>query len=190
MLYYNPDFALLPWGSTLFTTPNKPWYVVTAYGWFYSAAFPRILKLSAAMRRRWPNMSNAVVLTITALIPFYFWNLLSADLLAFYTNWYQYLYTIGPAIQTSKGAMPYVYPAFPFVTFAPFTVWSIENRDSAGRTWFERWCGAEPHPKHFSGQIKQLFAWCVGLNIMYLCSLTVPLITVRLLFLPHSTVIP
>ena len=39
-LYYSPDLRLLPWGPTPFTTPNKPWYVVAGYGWFWAGFFP------------------------------------------------------------------------------------------------------------------------------------------------------
>ncbi|OCK74388.1 hypothetical protein K432DRAFT_199738 [Lepidopterella palustris CBS 459.81] len=189
-LYFNPRFALIPWGSTLWTTPNKPWYTITAYGWFYSAALPGMVKLFTSVRRRRPEWSYTLVMTLTVLLPFYLWNLTSADSTAFFTYYFHYLYVIGPAMHTSRGSLPLLYPAFPFSLFAPFVVWSIDNRDSKGRTWYERWFGSEPQPKDALGQIRQVLAWCVGMNIMYACCLTVPLVTVRVWFLPESTVIP
>jgi len=189
-LYYNDAFWQMPWGSTLWTTPNKPWYTVTAYGWFYSAVLPGTVTFFKWVRTKKPEWSYNFTMITTVLIPFYLWNLLSADLTALYTFYFHYLKIIGPGLTTSRGTVPLMYPAFPFCTFGPFVVWSLDNRDSQGRTWFERWFGSAARPLDTAGQIKQVVAWCLGMNIMYLCCLTVPLVTIRSLFLPSSTVIP
>jgi hypothetical protein len=189
-LYYNPDLALIPWGDTPFTTPNKPWYVIAGYGWFYAAALPGMLALLGWLRRKQPRMPYAASLVVAALIPFYLWNLITADALSFLTNWYQYLHPIGPSIHTAKGALPLLYPAFPFVLFAPLVVWSLDRRDDDGRTWFERLCGAQAEPKTGAAQLGQVGAWVVGMNLMYAATLTVPLVLVRVLFLPASSIVP
>jgi hypothetical protein len=123
------------------------------------------------------------------MIPFYLWNFLSADLFAFYTNHFHYLYVVLIGYDTNRGEVPLLYPAFPFCTFGPFVVASLDLRDSKGRTWFERWFGAEALPKTTSGQLYQLLAWLIGMNIMYSMSHTLPLVFIRILFLPSSTVV-
>jgi len=190
-LYYNAEFWQMPWGSTLWTTPNKPWYTVTAYGWFYSAVLPGTVQLFKWVRRQRPQWSYSFTMITTVMIPFYLWNLFSADMTAHFTYYFHYLYVIGPSFNTERGGqLPLMYPAFPFCTFGPFVVWSLDNRDAKGRTWFERWFGAEARPMDSLGQIKQVLAWCLGMNIMYSICLTIPLVTIRCWFLPTSTVVP
>ncbi|SHN15860.1 hypothetical protein [Cryptosporangium aurantiacum] len=190
-LYYNPQLHLLPWGPGSFNTPNKPVYVLAGYGWFYAGAFPAILAVFAWARRRWPGAPYLLVLACTALVPFYLWNLLTADLASYLTNWYQYLHPIGPAIHTSKGGLPLLYPAFPFVLFAPLVVFSLDRRGADGRTWFERVCRVPAQGTAVAvRQVHRVVAWIVGLNVMYAVCLTIPLVLIRILFLPDNVYVP
>jgi hypothetical protein len=170
-------------------------------------------------RTKWPDAPYLVVLFLTTLIPFYLWNLASADGISFLTNWYQYLHPVGPAIHTSSGALPLLYPAFPFSFFAPLVVWSLDRRGPDGRTWFvrllkvpagavnKRWDAstdmliphdgdvalqARPAPARsaLSLQLHQVAAWIVGMNLMYAATLTVPLVLIRILTLPDNPFVP
>jgi hypothetical protein len=189
-LYYNPELTLLPWGPTPLTTPNKPLYVVAGYGWFWAGFFPGMLGAFAWARRQWAEVHYLLVLFVTILIPFYFWNLFTADAVSFMTNWYQYLYTIGPAVHTSKGSLPFIYPAFPFVFFAPAVVASLDQRDSKGRTWFERMLRVPADVQTVGQRVRQVVSWIVGMNMLYSICLTIPLIVIRLLFLPDNPYVP
>jgi hypothetical protein len=190
-LHWNPDLALMPWGSTLWTTPNKPWYVIFTYGLFYLGILSGNYTLFKSTQKRKPEWSYWYTMFVTVMVPFFFYNMLSADVLGFWTYHFHYLYIIGPGLDTAThGSMPLFYPGFPFCTFGPFCIWSLDNRDDKGRTWFERWFGAEANPKDLNGQLQQLLAWTLGLNIMYAISLTIPLVVIRIYFLPESTVVP
>jgi len=189
-LYHNDAFWQMPWGPSLWTTPNKPWYTVTAYGWFYSIVLPGTVTFFKWVRQKKPHWSYTFTMIITVLIPFYFWNMLSGDLAAYYNHSFCYLHVIGLRLHTKMGDLPLSYPAFPYCTFGPAVVWSLDNRDAKGRTWFERFFGSASQPMETRGQIKQVLAWCLGMNIMYLICLTIPLVTFRSLFLPTSLVIP
>lgn len=72
-LFYNPDLHLLPWHHTALTTPNKPWYVLAGYGWFYAGSLPGLLVLFRGIRRRWPTWPYAPTLLLTTVVPFYLW---------------------------------------------------------------------------------------------------------------------
>lgn len=189
-LYYNPDLMQLPWGDSPLTTPNKPLYVLAGYGWFYAGGFTLILTLFVAVRKRVPAVPRLVALGVTTLVPFYLWNLVTADAVSFATNWYQYLHPIGPAIHTSKGGLPLLYPAFPFVFFAPAVVFSLYERDQLGRTWFESLFGVRPGVSGWAQRLHQVVAWCLGMNILYAICLTIPLLVVRILFLPDNSWVP
>jgi hypothetical protein len=189
-LHWNKELTLMPWGSTLWTTPNKPWYVIVTYGLFYSSILSGGYEGFKWTRKQKPDWGYWSTMFWTVMLPFYLWNWATADMFAFYTYHFHYLYVIGPGLDTSRGSLPLLYPAFPFCTFGPFVVWTLDNRDARGRTWFERWFGAGGTAKTTHGQIRQLIAWCIGLNIMYSISLTIPLVAIRVLFLPTSTVVP
>lgn len=189
-LYYNPDLALLPWGQTPFTTPNKPVYVLAGYGWFYAGGFALILALFRWFRRRYPSVPYLAALACTALIPFFLWNLITADGVSFLTNWYQYLHPVGPAIETYKGGLPLFYPALPFIFFAPAVVASLDRRSDDGRTWFERAMAVQPVINTVGQRVHQIVAWIIGMNVMYAVCLTVPLLLIRILFLPANPWVP
>jgi len=189
-LHWNEELTLMPWGGTLWTTPNKPWYVIFTYGLFYSGILSGGFVFFKWAQRQKPGWGYWFTMFWTVMLPFYLWNWATADMFAFYTYHFHYLYVIGPGLDTSRGSLPLLYPAFPFCTFGPFVVWSLDNRDAKGRTWFERWFGAGVQPKDTFKQIWQLIAWSLGMNIMYSISLTIPLVVFRNLFLPASLVIP
>ncbi|OBI21193.1 hypothetical protein A5713_12780 [Mycobacterium sp. E2497] len=189
-LYYNPSLIQLPWGPTALTTPIKPLYVLAGYGWFYAGAFGLIHAVFMRFRSRYPHVPVSAAILLTAVIPFFAWNLITADGISFLTNWYQYLHPLGPSIQTSKGGLPLMYPAFPFVMFAPAVVWSLYRRDDFGRTWFEGLLGVPAMVRSWRQRLHQVLAWCLAMNVLYALTLTVPLVTVRILFLPDNQWVP
>jgi len=193
-LFWNKDLALMPWGSTLWTTPNKPWYLIFTYGEFYLSilvathgTFKWAQKNKPNWGYWWPNMF------VTVVLPFFFFNMFAGDLLGFYTYHFHYLYIVGPGLDfwtSTRGSMPLLYPGFPFCTFGAAFIYSTDKRDAQGRIWWERWFGADANPKTFNGVLHQLLAWCLGMNVMYAVCLTIPLVATRVWFLPESSVVP
>src|SRR5277367_2398923 len=78
-LYYNPDLALLPWGPSAYTTPNKPVYVLAGYGWFYAGGFAAVLTLLLWLRRHYSPVDYVIALMISVFIPFILWNFFTAE---------------------------------------------------------------------------------------------------------------
>src|ERR1700712_5582822 len=87
-LYYNSVLALLPWGTSPYTPPNKPVYVLAGYGWFYAGGFAAVLDLFPLFRRRYPSVDYPAALVITAFVPFILWNFVTADGVSYVTNWF------------------------------------------------------------------------------------------------------
>jgi hypothetical protein len=189
-LYYNPDLALLPWGQSAYTTPNKPVYVLAGYGWFYAGGFAAVLSLFRWFRGRLPSVNYLVALVVTVFIPFILWNFLTADGVSYVTNWFQYLESIGPTIHTDKGDLQLIYQGVPLAAFAVAVVISLDRRDVHGRTWFERALGVRQVVSGWDQRALQIVSWIVGMNVLYAAFLTLPLVFARILFFPDNTWIP
>ncbi|WP_245830323.1 spirocyclase AveC family protein [Mycobacterium numidiamassiliense] len=189
-LYYNPDLALLSWGKTPYTTPNKPVYVLAGYGWFYAGGFAAVLTLFRWFRRRYSSVNYVAALLISVFIPFMLWNFVTADGVSYVTNWFQYLESIGPTIHTDKGGLQLIYQGVPLGIFAVAVVASLDRRDVAGRTWFERALDVRPVITSWGERAHQIVAWIVGMNVLYGVFLTLPLVIARILFFPNNSWIP
>jgi hypothetical protein len=162
----HPDLTLLPWHNSPFTTPNKPAYVLAGYGWFYAGGFALTLALFHWFRRRYSTVPYIAALVITVVIPFYIWNLVTADGVSYLTNWFQYLQSIGPTIHTDKGGLQLVYQAVPTVISAVAVVASLDLRGHDGRTWFERALGVKPVITTWGQRLHQIVAWIAGMNLL------------------------
>jgi hypothetical protein len=115
-LHWNSDLRLLPSGKTLWTTANKPFYVIFTYGLFYLLILPGNYSLFKWTQKRKPEWGYWNTMFFTVLVPFFFYNMLSADVLGFWTYHFHFLYVISSGLDTSRGLMPLLYPGLPFCT--------------------------------------------------------------------------
>ena len=189
-LLYNPEFKLLPWGATKWTSPNKPWAVLAGYGWFYSVLFPAMLWVLARLRAARPRWSRTTTVAVVAVPVLYAWNFVSADGVATRFGWWTYADTVGPVLTSSKGSFPLLYPLALFVLFAVVALWFIDRRDDHGRPTFERMTRAHDAEPGWPRDLRRLGAWIVTMNGLYLITLTGPLVVLRELFGDPSSLVP
>jgi hypothetical protein len=100
-LHWNKELTLMPWGSTLWTTPNKPWYVIFTYGLFYSGILSGGFEVFKWTRKQKPDWGYWSTMFWAVMLPFYLWNRATADMFAFYTHHFYYLDVIGPGLDSS-----------------------------------------------------------------------------------------
>jgi hypothetical protein len=115
-IVYNPHFTLIPWHATTWTTPNKPWAVIPAYGWYYTLSLLLLVALVDRVRRSRPHASALLTAVAVGLPLFYLIDLLVEGGASVLGMW-SYDHYVGPAITSSKGNFPLLHP----IVF--FAVW-------------------------------------------------------------------
>lgn len=187
-LLYNGDFTLIPWGSTTWTAPNKPWAVMPAYGWYYTAVFPAMLAMIATLRRKtgWGRLSS--LLTVTFPV-FYLWNLL-VEGIAVSLGWWSYTTVYGAAILTERGNYPLVYPLLLFVFYGIVATWVLDLRDDRGRHRHELLMRVHKFRPGWRRELGRAGSWIIMMNAVYATTLIVPLLLIRGLFLSDSAIVP
>lgn len=74
-LLFNPKLNLMPWGSTLWTAPNKPWNLIWQYGAFFAGIYSVMLWLVRKLQARYPGLGNFGAVLIIGIPIFYLFNL-------------------------------------------------------------------------------------------------------------------
>lgn len=187
-LLYSDKFALMPWGSTMWTSPNKPWAVIPAYGWYYTAVFPAMLAMIAALRRRtgWGRLSSLLAVTFPI---FYLWDLFIEGVAAG-LGWWSYTTVYGPAILTDRGNFPVVYPLLLFVFYGIVATWVLDSRDDRGQFRHELIMRVNKLRPGWRRELGRALSWVVMMNVVYWVALEFPLVLIRELFLTGSTSVP
>jgi hypothetical protein len=187
-ILYNPHFHLLGWRSTLWTTPNKPIAVFFAYGWYYALIFPAMLALVGVARRRWPTVGRTTILLAVATVSFYIWDLLvegGASLL----GWWSYVHHVGPAVESSKGSFPLLYPILLFTAYGVAVAWVMDQRDAHDEFRLETLVGIQRIKGTSQRETARVLVWSITLNVMYIVILIAPLIAIRSWFGPPSHIV-
>src|SRR5437588_1052308 len=188
-LLYNPHFRLLPWRSSLWTTPNKPWFVIAAYGGYYAVIFPLMLALIARVRSARPTWNRHVVAIGVSLVLFYAWDLLvegGASVL----GWWSYTDVAGAAIHSSKGTFPLLFPILLFCFFGVVATWILDQRDDLGRFRFEVVAGVGRVREGWRRELGRAGAWVVLFNGLYVVCLIAPLVAWREVWGAASALVP
>lgn len=188
-LIYNEDFALIPWGSTLWTTPNKPWSLIPAYGWYYAVALPGTLWLVGRLRQIRPTWGRVTTVVVVVLPIFYIYDVI-VEVLGTYWGWWSYTESVGPAIHSAKGTFPLLFPLAFVCLFVVSAVLLIDNRDDRGHPRFEGWFGVTRVRAGWPQELTRVGVWIVVFNVTYLVTLIGPLVAIRELFGPSSAIVP
>jgi hypothetical protein len=186
---HNPKFKLMPWGTTLWTSPNKPWWVIPSYGFFWTIMFLLVLWMIARLRTRFPTLGRTAAVLIVAIPFFYLWDLIF-EANAVRVGWYSYVSYWGPAIVMSKGNFPLLYPILFIVLWAAGAVWFLTFRGSSGRALFESWFRAELIRNSVARGVARIGVWILVMNMFHLVFGAIPLIVIREIFGVPSTLVP
>jgi xanthine/uracil/vitamin C permease (AzgA family) len=189
-LLWSSKFHLMPWGSTLWTTPRKPWFLIASYPLFMCASFAAMLALTRAAIRRFPNAPRLLVCVVAAGIGLFIINLgLETAAVAVAGQW-SYVDVMGPALVTAKGQQPILYPGIPFGLFGGVTCYLILQKDAQGRPLFEQLTRAGAAAPGGSRESRRVLAWIIVWNVGYWLILCMPLIAIRESFGRPNILVP
>ncbi len=177
-LRFSGEFALIPWYSTTWAAPTKPWAVIAGYGWFIGLAIPAIVLLvNRATRDRTGAGRYLLAAAITAPI---FWAIdIAVEAVATALNWWEYTNPTGPVIKTANGDFPIVYPSLVFVLWAVLTVLILMRRDANGLFLHERLVRIDRIRTGIGRDITRALAMAVTLNMTFWFVLVLPTILIR-----------
>ncbi|MBU1052739.1 MAG: spirocyclase AveC family protein [Proteobacteria bacterium] len=188
-LLFNPAFSLMPWGSTLWTAPNKPWAIILSYGPFFATIYLLMLALINKFHKKYPNLGKNRWILVVVIPSFYLFDLLVEGFAAS-QGWWSYTDYIGPAIATDRGNFPVVYPIALFVLYGVITTWILGMRGPDERVRFESWFGVDHIQAGFGRELARLGVWILVMNGLFLLFSTGPFVAVRALFGHASTLVP
>ncbi len=188
-LLFNPKFALIPWGSTLWTAPNKLWSMIPCYGIFFTPVYLLFLRLTRSMHTEKPEFKGAVKLFIVLIPLLYIWDLITEGPAAL-LGWATYTDYYGPALVLEKGNFPLVYPVLLISFQSAIAIWLLSMRGPDKIVRFESWFGIEKIRQGLKRELVRIGAWIVVMNGVLFVFLTVPVVLVRILFGHPSILVP
>ncbi|MBA3038016.1 MAG: hypothetical protein FP814_16195 [Desulfobacterium sp.] len=188
-LLYNTEWTMMPWGPSKWTSPYKPWNALPAYGYFFTFVFFVMFRLLKKLRTAYPNLGLGTAVLIVGLPIFYAWDLFVEGASA-YSGHYSYVDFVGPAIVTSRGNMPLLYPALLFVVWGVFALWVLAQRSDDGRVKFESWFPIKNIQNSISRGFARIAIWILMINALYLFAFTIPIVLIREFFGMHSVLVP
>jgi hypothetical protein len=189
-LLWTPDFHMLPWGSTLWTTPDKPAMNVTSYPVFMTAAFVSMLALQKWAQSRWPEVSPLLLSLVTAGPVLIAFNLAMEYVSVETFGLWTYVDTVGPVLHSDAGTMPLLYPNIPFGIFGAVTAFLIGWTNPEGRPRFEALIARPGLPQGFKRDVLRAAAWVLTFNVTYWLFLITPTLIVRLTLGEPSALVP
>lgn len=128
---YDSALPQMPWGDMAFTAPSKPWGIMAGYCWFYllwAFATRPLLRLAA---RRLPNTDDAWLALLVAVPAWYVWEIAIEFSMAAGGVW-SYVQPFGPALHSSNGTFPLVWPLINQIPFMAFVTWIFYRRNARG----------------------------------------------------------
>lgn len=188
-LLYNPKFQLMPWGSTWWTSPNKPWFMPFSYGWFYYFSMVGMLALIAKLQNRKPDWKHVTCVIAVSAPFFYLWDL-CLEWTAAITGWWSYVHYMGPAWVAEKGNFPFLHPIAMYTVSGVVMVLALSYRDANGRPAFESLFGANRMRPGLAREVARLLTWSIILNLIYWFSFVLLLCLVRMVIGVPSASVP
>jgi len=189
-LLWSPDFHMLPWGSTTWTTPDKPAMNIVAYPVFMTAAFLSMLALQKWARARWPGVHPLVLSLATAGPVLIGFNLVTEYVSVETFGLWTYVDTIGPVLHSDAGTMPLLYPNIPFGLFGAVTAFLIGWTNQEGRPRFEALIAKPDLPRGIKRDALRALAWILTFNVTYWLLLITPMLIVREIWGDPSSLVP
>lgn len=189
-LLYSPDLTLLPWKSTLWTSPNKPIFLIFSYGVFFTVIFTL---LGALMRRVITRVSSVSPLVLVLLIAgpiFYGYNFV-VDGASVDAGLWNYVDAIGPVVKTPGGGTePLLWPAVPFAFYGSLMLYSLLRTGPDGAPSFLALGRPERRKPGLSREAVRALTSVMWWNGVYWFAMTLPVNLVRQLFGHPSVLVP
>lgn len=189
-LLWSEEFHMLPWGESKWTTPDKPWKTVAAYPVFMCLSISLMLLLCRTALKFWPQSNRQLICFFTASITLIIINTgLELAAVSSAGAW-TYIEVFGPAIETSHGLQPLLYPNLPFGAWGGVICALILTSDIKGYPLFEGIARAHKRQAGWRREAARALAWIVVWNISYWLILCTPLITMRELLGNPNPLVP
>jgi Spirocyclase AveC-like len=189
-LLWSSDYHMLPWGSTMWTTPDKPAMNIVSYPVFMTAAFVSMLALQKWARGRWPGVHPLLLSLVTAGPVLIGFNLVMEYVSVETFGLWTYVDTIGPVLHSDAGTMPLLYPNIPFGLFGAVTAFLIGWTNDDGRARFEATIAKPGMPQGIKRDFLRALAWILTFNVTYWLFLITPTIVLRLALGDPSFLVP
>jgi hypothetical protein len=192
-LVYNRGFLQFSgWTSTWYQTYWKPVGVVFGYGIFFGVEALILLKvvprLAAALKRLLPKAPPTALLIFSCVGLFYVIDILGERLMTA-AGWYSYVEAVGPAWESSRGTISFVWPAIPFLVFA-VAISLCLRADDKGFYPNEKFFRVNTLEPGWSREFARLAVWIATMNVALFVAQPLIMIIGRVLFLHHSVYVP
>lgn len=189
-LLYSPDLNLLPWGSTWWTAPNKPVFLIFSYPVFFTFIYTVLIFLLRKAHKALPAVPLLAISLIIATPIFYGYNLL-VDGASVDAGIWNYVDALGPVITTSGGgAEPLLWPALPFAFYGALMAYSLMRVDEKGHPTFLRLGKPDRYAPGIKRETVRALTSMLWWNAMYWFLLTMPVNLGRELFGHPSALVP
>ena len=188
---YNPRFARMEWwGHMRWTSPNKPWFLIAAYGWWWTFAIGVSSIFLVWLRKKKPNWSLPVAFALTCGAFFYLYDVV-AETAMVYFHWQDYTMgdPFGLEIHTSNGTFPLLWPLIPQIIWIYAVVWLVTVRNDDGVLKYEAWLHLDRF-KRWRLQIARFFAYAAAFNVTYALILIIPMMLLRAIQGDPSMLVP
>lgn len=189
-LLYSPDLHLWPWGSSWWTAPNKPIFLMFSYGPYFMLVFTGLVWLNRWLHARLPGVPLLLIALVVNGPLFWVWNF-AIDAGSVQSGIWNYMLAIGPVhIVPNGGFEPLVWPMLPFSIYAALVGYGLSRLDAAGHPTFLRFGRPERYPAGAKREGVRVLTSIVWWNAGYWFGFTLWVNLVRELFLPASAMVP
>ena len=189
-LLYSPDLHLWPWGSTWWTAPNKPMFILVSYAPFFMLIYSALTFLNRKIKQALPAVPMlAISLAVNAPL-FWLWNY-AIDKSSVESGVWNYVVTWGPTQVTANGGYePLVWPMIPFGIYGALIAYYLMKHDANGHPTFLGLGRPERHAPGVKRELVRAVTSMAWWNAMYWFGFTMWINLIRDLFLPASTLVP
>lgn len=176
-LLYNSELNLFSSQKILLDTPNKPWSVITAYGWFYILAEFVFIFIAVSLVRRGIPLKWTILLMMPLA---YVWDFIIEGGAA-YMGYWQHANPVGPVMHTERGDFNLIWPISQYtLIFSGVATWLYTRVQPNGEPEIERSFGIDKLPHGWNRELRRVGLWVIVLNSVSLAVYVIPFIITRL----------
>lgn len=187
-LIYSDRFAMYHWGDTAFTSPVRCWWFIAGYVIFYGLLFLQMEVVVTFVRKRWPESNPYVLAAVLSFPVFYVFDLVLEGFATGLGFWHYTHIVWGPGLTIGNSTFPLLWPIVEQVPFIALAAFAMMWRNDRGEDVFD--VIARSVLRRKPGQVATLVTWVVTFNVAFLVTTIGPLMIVRALFGPASSLVP